>query len=105
MHINGIKANLIRISHICDLNLNVNFNREKCFVLDTDDKCVLEGFRSPDNCYTLTSPSYSCHKVNSNYTKLWHESLGHLNFKTLRKLSNAGSVRGLPKLGKPYPVV
>ena len=52
------------------------------------------------NCYTLTSLSHSCHKVNSNDTKLWNERLGHLNFKTLRKLSNTDAVRGLPKLGK-----
>ena len=35
-------------------------------VLDVDGKCVLEGFRSLDNCYILTSSSHTCHKVISN---------------------------------------
>ena len=43
--------------------------------------------------------------MNSNDTKLWHEKLGHLNFKILRKLSNTCVVQGLPKLGKQSPGV
>ena len=105
MHVEGLKPNLISISQICDPNLNVNFNREKCVILDTDGKCVLKGFRSLDNCYALTSPSRLCHKVNIDDTKLWHQRLGHMNFKTLRKLSNTYAVRGLPKLGIQSPGV
>ena len=36
LHVDGLKANLIRISQICDLDLN----REKCVVLDTNGKYV-----------------------------------------------------------------
>ena len=32
LHVDGFKANLISISQICDLNLNVNFDHEKCMV-------------------------------------------------------------------------
>ena len=32
MHVEGVKANLISISEICDLNLNVHFIHEKCCV-------------------------------------------------------------------------
>ena len=56
LHVDGLKANLISISQICDINLNVNLYREKCVIIDVEGKCVLEGFRSPDNYYTLTSP-------------------------------------------------
>ena len=66
LHIDRLKANLISISQICDLNLNVNFYCEKYIVLDTDGKCVLEGFHSSDNCYTLSSPLHTCQEVNSN---------------------------------------
>ena len=100
MHVDGLKANLISKSQICDLNLNVNFNREKYMVINVDSKCTLEGVRSPDNCYTLISLSHTCHKMNSDNTKLWHERLGHLNYKSLKKLSDTGAVRGLPKIGK-----
>ena len=57
LHVDGLKANLISITQICDLNLNINFNCEKCVVIDAEGKRVLEGFHSPNNCYTLTSPS------------------------------------------------
>ena len=42
LHVDGLKANLISISQICDLNLKVNFNHEKCVVIDDDGKCILE---------------------------------------------------------------
>ena len=100
LYVDGLKANLISISQICDLDLNVNFNREKFIVIDVDGKCVLEGFHFLDNCYTFTSSSHTCHRVDSDDMELWLERLRHLNFKSLRKLSNAGAVRGLPKLGK-----
>ena len=86
-------------------NLNVNFNREKFVVIDADGKCILEGFHSPHNCYTLTSPSHICLKVDLDDTKLWHERLGHLNFKSLRKLSDTGAVHDLPKLDKQFASV
>ena len=50
LHVDGLKANLIGTSQICDLNLNVNFNRGKFVVLDIDAKCVLKDFSLPGNC-------------------------------------------------------
>ena len=38
--------------------------------------------------------------MDSNDTKLWHERLGHLNYKSLKKLPNTSTVRGLHKIGK-----
>ena len=36
---------------------------------------------------------------------MWHERLGHLKYKSLKKLSNEGAVHGLPKLGKQFSEV
>ena len=69
-------------------------------VIDDDGKCTLEGFRSLDNCYTLTSPLHMCHKICSDDTKLWHERLEYLNYKYLKNISDVGAVRGLPKIGQ-----
>ena len=63
LHVEGLKANLISISQICDSNLHVNFSRDKCFVMNEFGNCVLEGTRSLDNCYTL-SQSYTFHNEN-----------------------------------------
>ena len=84
LHVDGLKANLISIYQICDLNHNVNFNREKCVVIDADGKCVQEDLRSSNNCYTLTSPSHTCHMMNSDDTKLWNQILGYLTYKSLK---------------------
>ena len=102
LYVDGLKTNLISISQISNLNLNVNvnFDRKKCMVIDVDGKCILEGFHFLDNCYTLTSPSHTCHKIDSDDKKLWHERLGHLNYESLKKLSDIGVVRGLPKISK-----
>ena len=72
INVDELKVNLISISQICDLNLNLNvkFKRKKCVVIDDDGKCILEGFRSPDNFYTLTSLLHTCHKIDSNDKKL-----------------------------------
>ena len=43
LHVDGLKDNLISASQICVLNLNINFNHEKCIVIDVDDKYILEG--------------------------------------------------------------
>ena len=42
-------------------------------VIDVGGKRILKGFRSPDNFCTLTSPSHTCHKIDYDDTKLWHE--------------------------------
>ena len=99
MYVERLMANLISISQICDLNFNVNFTRDKCVIFDECGKSVLEGYRSKDNCYTLIK-SHSYNKTSINESNIWHEKLGHLNFKMLQTLANSDAVRGLPKLGK-----
>ena len=34
--VEGLTANLIIISQLCDLNLHVNFTRDKCVVINED---------------------------------------------------------------------
>ena len=46
-----------------------------------------------------------CHHVFVNDIDLWHERLGHLNYKILSRITSAGVVRGLPTLGKQSPGV
>ncbi|KAK0587530.1 hypothetical protein LWI29_024466 [Acer saccharum] len=44
--------------------------------------------------------AHECNKLD-----LWHQRLGHMNFKDLKKLEKHGIVRGLPNLGKKLEVV
>ncbi|XP_060972333.1 uncharacterized protein LOC133038258 [Cannabis sativa] len=65
MLIEGLKANLLSISQICDQGYTVNFDNDHCFVLNSNKQCILQGFRSVDNCYTLTSV-LTCHSACEN---------------------------------------
>ncbi|XP_010539141.1 PREDICTED: uncharacterized protein LOC104813272 [Tarenaya hassleriana] len=38
--VQGLKANLISISQLCDNGMRVKFTKNACFVMDTDNKCI-----------------------------------------------------------------
>ncbi|KAK0594592.1 hypothetical protein LWI29_008542 [Acer saccharum] len=61
---------------------------------------ALFGMRSSDNCYCLEARIVSNHVSMDEQIELWHERLGHMNFRDLRTLGKFNCVRGLPKLGK-----
>ena len=67
--VEGLKANLISISQICDQGFTVNFSRDNCDVIDQNGVSILKGYRSIDNCYTV-SPSLTCHTAIRNTTDL-----------------------------------
>ena len=61
------------------------------------------GLRTSDNCsiIELTKDNLRiCLISHSEETTLWHQRLGHLNFKDLAKLSRKSLVRHLPSLNK-----
>ncbi|XP_057802878.1 uncharacterized protein LOC131018175 [Salvia miltiorrhiza] len=95
-HVKGLMANLISISQLCDENLHVKFNKDSCEVFDTQNCCVMKGQRSSDNCYLVDDPK--CNKAQIDESMLWHQKLGHTNFKNLDRLSKLEAVRGLPKI-------
>ncbi|XP_019163199.1 PREDICTED: uncharacterized protein LOC109159553 [Ipomoea nil] len=41
--VNGLHANLICISQLCDQNSNVSFTKDNCSVMDNEKHCVMEG--------------------------------------------------------------
>ena len=57
-YVNGLKANSLSISQICDNGLNVLFTKYECEILDGGGDCMGVGVRTADNCYGLT-PSIS----------------------------------------------
>ena len=62
LHVEGLKANLMNISQLCDQKLNVKFTKNNCKVLNKSGEVDLKGSRSSDNCYQLIK-SHTCHKV------------------------------------------
>ena len=96
-HVDGLKANLISISQLCDDDLYVKFNKQSCEVFNKDNSCVLTALRSSDNCYKINEPQ-SCFSAKISETDLWHQKLGHASLRKLQELVRHDAVLGLPKL-------
>ncbi|XP_057775493.1 uncharacterized protein LOC130994468 [Salvia miltiorrhiza] len=96
MLVEGLKANLISISQLCDEQMTVIFDKDKCIVKD-GDKEYISGKRSSDNCY-IVSPDNSCIQVLGDDTDTWHQKLGHTSLRNMKKLVKTDAIRGLPKL-------
>ncbi|KAK1553434.1 hypothetical protein Q3G72_034975 [Acer saccharum] len=100
LFVDGLKANLISISHLSDEGYSVLFSKDYCSILKPDGQTLLKGMRSSDNCYCLEARIVSNHVSMDEQIELWHERLGHMNFRDLRTLGKFNCVRGLPKLRK-----
>nr|GFB70389.1 retrovirus-related Pol polyprotein from transposon TNT 1-94 [Tanacetum cinerariifolium] len=95
--------NLFSIGQFCDLNLEVAFRRNACFVRNLEGVDLLSGNRTT-NLYTINlhdmafaSPICLMARVSSSKSWLWHQRLSHLNFDTINDLAKHDLVLGLPK--------
>ena len=104
LHDEGLKANLMSISQLCDQKLNVKFTKNSYKVLNKSRDVVLKRFGFFDNYYQLIK-LHTCHKISPDNIDIWHQKLGHLNFKNLTKIVNTRVVRGIPSLSKKEPGV
>lgn len=95
--VQGLRANLISISQLCDQNQNFYFNKYQCSVLHNVNQIVMESTRSSDNCQILTY-NVTCDMTNAEESKLWHQRLGHMNYRDMDKLIKLEVVRGMPKV-------
>lgn len=83
---------------MCDSHHEVLFSKGKCQILDKKGNTVMHGVRTFDNCYGIvTTSDLTCHSAIISNLDLWHQRLGHINFKDL---DNKELVRGVLKLGK-----
>ena len=53
LFVDGLKCNLISISHLSDEGYYVLFSKNDCSILKPDGQTLLKGLRSSDNCYCL----------------------------------------------------
>ena len=65
-HVDGLKADLLSISQICDNGLNVLFTKYECEILDDRGDCICVGITA-NNCYGITpSINHKCYSVKIN---------------------------------------
>ncbi|KAF8045431.1 hypothetical protein N665_4947s0002 [Sinapis alba] len=95
--VDGLKANLISVSQLCDEGLQVTFTKKECHAIDEKGNVVLCGLRSGNNCY-MWKPSNQCMSAKDTQIDLWHKKLGHMNTHGLSRLVRAEAIRGVPSL-------
>ncbi|CAJ2654309.1 unnamed protein product [Trifolium pratense] len=100
--VKGLTANLISISQLCDQGMRVNFTKNECLVSNNEGNILMKGVRSKDNCYLWTpleeANVSTCLLTKNEEVKLWHQKLGHLNLKSMKRVISEEAVRGLPSL-------
>ncbi|KAG9442456.1 hypothetical protein H6P81_018310 [Aristolochia fimbriata] len=95
--VQGLQANLISISQLCDENLQVHFTSDKCLVADHKRNLVMEGVRTGDNCYKLIEKLH-CYTASSDSADNWHRKLGHVHFRHIQQLIKHAAVKGFPEI-------
>ena len=84
LYIKGLKVNLLSITQICDEDFLVQFSKKGCLILNEEGVQVLKGLRTTDNCYgVIPKPSIACRSAQVNLLELWHQRLGHANYKQI----------------------
>ncbi|GKA56228.1 retrovirus-related pol polyprotein from transposon TNT 1-94, partial [Tanacetum coccineum] len=103
-YVEGLGHNLFFVGQFCDVDLEVAFRKNTCFIRNLEGVDLLSGSRDT-NLYTIslddilkTSPICLLSKASKTKRWLWHRRLSHLNFGTLNKLAKDGLARGIPRL-------
>ncbi|GKE92217.1 retrovirus-related pol polyprotein from transposon TNT 1-94, partial [Tanacetum coccineum] len=103
-YVKGLGHNLFFVGQFCDVDLEVAFWKNTCFIRNLEGVDLLFGSRDT-NLYTIslddmlkTSPICLSSKASKTKSWLWHRQLSHLNFGSLNKLSKDGLARGIPRL-------
>nr|GEX33579.1 hypothetical protein [Tanacetum cinerariifolium] len=95
--------NLFSVGQFCDLDLEVAFKRNTCFVRNLEGVDLLKRDRSTNlytiNLHEMSSASLICLMARASFTKswLWHQHLSHLNFDTINDLAKNNLVSCLLK--------
>ena len=73
LYVEGLKANLLSISQMCDKHHKVNFHQDLCDVVNKNEKVVITSHRTVHNCHDINPNSRApllCSKAKLDSTKL-----------------------------------
>nr|GEU30262.1 retrovirus-related Pol polyprotein from transposon TNT 1-94 [Tanacetum cinerariifolium] len=101
--VEGLGHDLFLVGQLCDLDLEVAFRRNTCFVRNLEGVDLLQGNRTTNlytiNLHDMASASPICLIARAYSTKswLWHQRLSYLNFDTINDHAKNDLVSGLLK--------
>ncbi|GAA0144361.1 hypothetical protein LIER_35917 [Lithospermum erythrorhizon] len=81
----GLTANLISVSQLCDDGMKVFFIKDGCTVNNNGDQTIMKEVRSDENYYTWTSINALVSRKSVD-AELWHKKLGHTNYRNIQQL-------------------
>ncbi|GKD77833.1 retrovirus-related pol polyprotein from transposon TNT 1-94 [Tanacetum coccineum] len=102
--VEGLGHNMFSVGQFYDLDLDVAFRRNTCFVRNLEEVDLLKENHTINLCtinlHQMAYASPICLMALATSTKswLWHQRLSHLNFDTINNLAKNDLVTGLPKL-------
>ena len=106
LFVKGLRVNLLSISQICDQGFMVLFSKGKCLVMNESGKKLISGVRILNNCYELVPDAdIICNSIDLPNEHLWHQRMGHANYKHLSIVSKHELVLGIPKHSRMNNVV
>ena len=80
------------------------FDSNSCKVLnEKTNKVILNGLRTKDNIYTIEESSENesrCLMRKDLENQLWHQRMGHVNYKLMKMLPKNEIVKGISKLNE-----
>nr|GEU40633.1 hypothetical protein [Tanacetum cinerariifolium] len=102
-----LKFNLLSVLQMCDMKNSVLFTDTECVVLSPDLKLLDESqvlLKVPRNMHNFDLKNvvpvggltFLFAKATLDESNIWHERLGHINFRTMNKLVRGNLVRGFP---------
>ncbi|XP_019194891.1 PREDICTED: uncharacterized protein LOC109188716 [Ipomoea nil] len=102
-YVEGLKFNFLSTSQFCDKGYKVEFSKDKCNVISTENGDIILSTSRKKNMYVVSwklSKANVClmAKSNADLSWEWYSKLNHLNLKTIRKLAKGNLVEGLPKV-------
>ncbi|KAA0033149.1 gag-pol polyprotein [Cucumis melo var. makuwa] len=94
----GWKGKIIGKGTINHPGYQVSFSKDRCNVLDSQNKVFFRGTRLSDNYYHWDAEVNLCNLSKVEEAGLWHKRLGHLSGTTISKVTKADAIIGLSLL-------
>lgn len=86
LHVPDLAVNLLSVSKIVECGNSVSFNRDGCFIYDSEDNLLLN-CKQTNGIYKVNASQNVCMLAKkTDNAMLWHRRLGHINFQSLKKM-------------------
>ncbi|KAG8492601.1 hypothetical protein CXB51_010050 [Gossypium anomalum] len=93
-----IDRNLLSIAQLLEKGYSVVFKGQECQITDLSGSSLMTVTMS-DKCFEVdwSGDSHSAHTASTEDTKLWHQRLGHANFKSMAQMVSKEMVENFTK--------